>query len=181
LYDAPDDTLEQAENRALEATVAHAGLQDGQAILELGCGWGSLSLFMAERFPAVRIVSVSNSASQRRHIEDRARRLGLSNLDVITANMVDFNISGQFDRIVSVEMFEHMSNWRALLERSRNWLKPSGKLFLHVFSHVNRSYRFDPADRSDWIAQHFFTGGVMPSHDLVRHFGDLYQVEEEWR
>lgn len=181
LYDGPQDTLEQAEIRALDETVAHAGLQDGQAILELGCGWGSLTLFMAERFPAARIVSVSNSASQRRHIEDQARRLGFHNLEVVTANMTDFSISGQFDRIVSVEMFEHMSNWRALLERSRNWVKPGGKLFLHVFSHINRSYRFDTEDKSDWIAQHFFTGGIMPSHDLVRHFNDLYRVEEEWR
>ncbi len=176
-----DNTLAQAEMYALEETTAHADLRDGQHILELGCGWGSLSLYMAERLPAARIVSVSNSASQRRFIEQQAERLGLTNLRVITANMVDFQTAEKFDRIVSVEMFEHMANWHALLKRSRLWLKPDGKLFLHVFSHNDRSYRFDHNDKADWIAQHFFTGGIMPSHDLIHRFNDLYRVEDEWR
>jgi cyclopropane-fatty-acyl-phospholipid synthase len=150
-------------------------------ILELGCGWGSLSLYLARRFPNSRITSVSNSASQRAHILSAARRDGLTNLDVITADMNHFTTEAKFDRIVSVEMFEHMSNWRLLLERVRHWVKPDGRLFLHVFTHKDRSYRFDPNDPSDWIAQHFFTGGIMPAHDLPHRFADLFKVEHEWR
>lgn len=181
LYDTGNETLAEAEVLALEETVAHAGLADGQRILELGCGWGSLSLFMAERFPAATIVAVSNSAPQRRHIEAEAEARGLKNLAVVTADMNDFQADATFDRIVSVEMFEHMSNWRTLLEKVRGWLAPDGRLFLHVFSHRRHSYRFDHGDRADWIAQHFFTGGIMPSHQLVQHFPDLFAVEAEWR
>ncbi|HWA60386.1 MAG TPA: cyclopropane-fatty-acyl-phospholipid synthase family protein [Caulobacteraceae bacterium] len=178
---APGDTLAEAEARALAETCLHAGLADGQTVLELGCGWGSLSLWMAERYPASRIVAVSNSASQRRFIEGEAAARGLSNLRVITADMNDFAIGERFDRIVSVEMFEHMSNWRALLGRARQWLSPDGRLFLHVFTHRDHPYRFDVGDQDDWIAQHFFTGGIMPSHRLIHSFGDLFAVEAEWR
>lgn len=181
LYRTPDATLAEAETAALEETCAHAALEDGQDILELGCGWGSLSLFMAERYPASRIVSVSNSASQRRFIEGEVERRGLANLTIITADMNAFTPSGRFDRIVSVEMFEHMSNWRNLLERARGWINPEGRLFLHVFSHRQSAYRFDRADKADWIAQHFFTGGVMPSHGLMREFGESFLAEKDWR
>ncbi|MDR7034141.1 cyclopropane-fatty-acyl-phospholipid synthase family protein [Mesorhizobium sp. BE184] len=180
LYDNAGMTLAQAEIRALEETVAHAGLANGQRILELGCGWGSLSLFMAERFPQAEIVAVSNSSPQRMHIESEAKTRGLSNVTVITADMNAFEPQGQFDRIVSVEMFEHMSNWQKLLGRVRGWLKADGRLFLHVFSHRSQSYRFDHADKSDWIAQHFFTGGIMPSHALIKQFDDLFEIEKEW-
>ena len=180
-YHRPDTSLAEAEIAALEETCAHAALEDGQDILELGCGWGSLSLFMAERYPASRIVSVSNSASQRAFIESEIERRGLSNLTVITADMNAFAPAGTFDRIVSVEMFEHMSNWRTLLERARGWVRPEGRLFLHVFSHRHSAYRFDHADKADWIAQHFFTGGVMPSHGLVREFGESFILERDWR
>ena len=181
LYLTADSTLEEAEIAALEETCAHAGLADGQRVLELGCGWGSLSLFMAERYPAARIVSVSNSAPQRAYIEAEIRRRSLRNLTVITADMNSFSPGETFDRIVSVEMFEHMSNWQALLARARGWMRPDGRLFLHVFSHRKTAYRFDHADKSDWIAQHFFTGGVMPSHGLVREFGESFVVEKDWR
>lgn len=182
LYRTGRESLAEAESAALEETCLHADLKDGQSILELGCGWGSLSLWMAHAYPASRITAVSNSAPQRRHIEARARALGLTNLSVITADMNAFEpTGGRFDRIVSVEMFEHMANWRALLERARGWLKPDGRLFLHVFTHRDAAYRFDLGDRSDFIAQHFFTGGLMPSHDLPHAFGDLFEVEDEWR
>jgi len=181
LYPAETTTLGDAETFALSATVKHAGIRDGQSILELGCGWGSLSLHLAQNFPMARITSVSNSASQREYIEHQARTRGLTNLNVITADMNEFSIDQQFDRLVSVEMFEHMSNWRALLERTRNWLKPDGRLFLHVFTHRDRSYRFDHSDPADWIAHHFFTGGIMPAFDLPHRFQDLYRVEQEWR
>ncbi len=174
-------TLEQAEERALEQTLVHAQLRDGQRILELGCGWGSLTLFMAERFPAAMITAVSNSTPQRLFIEAQARRLGLHNIRVITADMNDFSTTERFDRIVSVEMFEHMANWRGLLTRVRSWLAPGAKLFLHVFSHASHPYRFAHEDEADWIAQYFFTGGIMPSHDLIREFGDLFRVEHGWR
>jgi cyclopropane-fatty-acyl-phospholipid synthase len=179
-YDRPDSTLEEAEIRALELTLQHAELKDGQRILELGCGWGSLSLFMARALPASEIVAISNSASQRRFIEGEARAQGLGKLRVITADMNHFDCDGDFDRIVSVEMFEHMANWAELLSRARRWLAPEGKLFLHVFTHRSACYRFDSADRSDWIAQHFFTGGLMPSRRLIHCFSDLFSVESEW-
>lgn len=175
-------TLAQAEEAALSETAAHAGLRDGQTILELGCGWGSLSLWMARALPAARIVAVSNSASQGAFIRARAAERGLTNLSVITADMNEFSPpQTDFDRIVSVEMFEHMANWRALLGRARTWLKPDGRLFLHVFTHRTTPYRFDVDDEADWIARHFFTGGVMPSHDLARQFPDVFRVEADWR
>jgi cyclopropane-fatty-acyl-phospholipid synthase len=181
LYDADGSTLKEAEDRALEETVAHADLADGQRILELGCGWGSLSLYMAVRFPNSIITSVSNSKGQRASIEADAARRGLTNLTVITADMNDFQTDKMFDRIVSVEMFEHISNWRGLLERARSWLWPEGRIFIHVFTHRRQPYRFDEADKTDWIAQHFFTGGIMPSEGLIGRFPDLFSVEKEWR
>jgi cyclopropane-fatty-acyl-phospholipid synthase len=173
--------LAGAEEAALAETCAHADLADGQAILELGCGWGSLSLWMAERYRNASITAVSNSSSQRQFIEARAAAAKLENLTVITADMNDFETDSAFDRIVSVEMFEHMSNWRALLTRVAGWLTPQGRLFLHVFTHRSRPYCFEAADKADWIGQHFFTGGIMPSHGLIRQFPDLFAVEAEWR
>jgi cyclopropane-fatty-acyl-phospholipid synthase len=181
LYPTGQESLAQAEDLALAETCLHADLKDGQTIMELGCGWGSLSLWMAQALPKARITSVSNSAPQRRFIEGRATALGLTNLTVITADMNDFAIDQTFDRVVSVEMFEHMANWHALLTRARRWLKPDGRLFLHVFSHWSTPYRFNVDEPADWIAQHFFTGGVMPSHGLIGEFGDLFAVERDWR
>ena len=179
-YARPTDDLATAEETALALTAEHAALADGQRILELGCGWGSLSLWMAERYPSARIVSVSNSHSQRAHIEDVARQRRLANLTVVTADMNDFETSDRFDRVVSVEMFEHMANWSALLGRIRGWLEPDGRLFIHVFAHSRGCYRFDASEKGDWIAQHFFTGGLMPSATLAHQFPDLFRVEEEW-
>lgn len=181
LFPNGDETLAQGEIAALDATIDHAGLADGQDILELGCGWGSLTLAMAARFPEARITAVSNSAPQRAFIERQAAASGFTNLRVVTCDMNDFQPEGHFDRIVSVEMFEHMANWQALLARAQGWLAPDGRLFLHVFSHHSQPYRFDTADQTDWIAQHFFTGGLMPSHGLIGHFPDLFQVEQSWR
>jgi cyclopropane-fatty-acyl-phospholipid synthase len=182
LYGDGAETLDQAEEKALAESCAHAGLEDGQAVLELGCGWGSLSLWMAERYPNSRITAVSNSHGQRGHIEEQAHLRGLTNLTVITCDMNDFQApaAGSYDRIVSVEMFEHMANWRALLTRARGWLKPDGRMFIHIFTHRDAPYRFDHTDNGDFIAQHFFTGGVMPSRDLMHQFPDLFEVEETW-
>jgi cyclopropane-fatty-acyl-phospholipid synthase len=174
-------SLAEAELAALAQTAQRAMLADGQDILELGCGWGSLSLYLAERYPAARITAVSNSAGQRAHILAAAAAQGLANLRVVTADMNGFTPDATFDRIVSVEMFEHMANWRALLARMRGWLRPQGRAFIHVFSHRSQPYRFDHANRADWIAQHFFTGGMMPSHGLMQHFAEVFEVEQAWR
>ena len=181
LYRNPGDTLAQAEEHGLRETAEHADLADGQHILELGCGWGSLSLWMAKTYPNARITAVSNSASQKAFIMARAQERGLGNLEVITCDMNDFEAPGAFDRVVSVEMFEHMSNWRALLTRVKGWLKPDGRLFIHIFTHRTTPYRFNVEDEADWIARHFFSGGVMPSHGLIREFPDLFTLEQDWR
>lgn len=181
-YKEPASTLQEAEEESLRQTAEHAELADGQSILELGCGWGSLSLWMARQFPHAQITAVSNSSSQRQYIEAEAVKRGLGNLRVITCDMNRFDIDQRFDRIVSVEMFEHMMNWRELMIRVRSWLKPAGgRFFMHIFTHRSGSYLFDRADREDWIAQHFFTGGVMPSHYLVRQYADILELEREWR
>ncbi|HWK96864.1 MAG TPA: cyclopropane-fatty-acyl-phospholipid synthase family protein [Pseudolabrys sp.] len=181
LFKSAADDLAIAEEQALAETAAHAGLADGQSILELGCGWGSLSLWMARHYPAAQITAVSNSHSQRAFIEGRAWAEGLVNLTVLTADMNAFTPDRRFDRIVSVEMFEHMVNWRRLLERVRSWLAEDGRFFMHVFTHSQAPYRFDRNDKTDWIAQHFFTGGIMPSHDFIRQFSDVLRVEQDWR
>jgi len=173
--------LAEAEDIALQETLTHADLTDGQSILELGCGWGSLTLYMAEQLPNARIVAISNSRSQCAHIETAAKMRGLTNLTVLAADMNDFNIEAAFDRIVSVEMFEHMSNWASLFAKARGWLKPEGRLFLHVFTHRSHPYRFDHTAKTDWIAQHFFTGGIMPSERLAHQFPGLFTVEATWR
>ncbi len=178
---ATGDTLAQAEVRALHETCAHAELQDGQDILELGCGWGSLSLWMAEHYPLSRITAVSNSHSQREYIMAQAAARGLGNLNIVTCDMNVFATDRRFDRVVSVEMFEHMSNWQALLARVKGWLKRDGRLFIHVFTHRSTPYRFDSGDDADWIAHHFFTGGVMPSHGLMTRFESQFEVEMDWR
>jgi cyclopropane-fatty-acyl-phospholipid synthase len=180
-YKEPESTLQEAEEEALRQTVEHADLADGQSILELGCGWGALSLWMARQFPNSEVTAVSNSRSQRHYIEAEAAARGLSNLHVITADMNVFAPERQVDRIVSVEMFEHMMNWRELMTRVRSWLAPNGRFFMHIFTHRSGSYLFDSTDAEDWIAQHFFTGGVMPSHHLIRQYADLFEVEKEWR
>lgn len=179
-YDKPGMSLADAEERALAETVKHAGLHDGHRILEMGCGWGSLSLWMAKTLPGSKITAVSNSNSQREYIQKMAAERGLNNLEVITCDMNAFDTADRFDRIVSVEMFEHMSNWQALLTKARGWIRPDGRLFMHVFSHKASAYLFDETDQTDWIAQHFFTGGIMPSHTLIRQFANLFTIEDEW-
>jgi cyclopropane-fatty-acyl-phospholipid synthase len=173
--------LALAEERALQATCERAGLADGQHILELGCGWGSLTLYMAERFPGARIVAVSNSRSQREHILGEARRRGLANLGVVTADMNDFDPGVAFDRVVSVEMFEHMRNWESLFARVHGWLLPKGRFFMHVFCHRSTPYAFEARDASDWMSRHFFSGGMMPSDELPLRVAGALRLVERWR
>jgi len=179
-------SLAEAEEHALALTAQHAELADGQDILELGCGWGSLTLWMGKHYPNSRIVAVSNSNSQREFITRTASERGLTNVRVITCDMnhfqpAQFGIEKQFDRVVTVEMFEHMRNYRELYSRVHDWLRPSGKLFKHIFVHRLVPYAFEIAGDDDWMSQYFFSGGMMPSDDLPLHFQQHLQLQRRWR
>ncbi len=159
-------TLDAAEEAMLALTCERAGIEDGMDVLDLGCGWGSLSFWLRERYPSTRVLAVSNSASQRAYIGSEAARRGVEGLEVVTADMNAFDTDRRFDRVVSVEMFEHMRNHEALLARVATWLRPEGRLFVHVFSHRRYAYAFERS----WMARTFFSGGMMPSHDLLPRF-----------
>jgi len=180
-FESFSSDLSKAENHALELSCQHAQLKDEFEILELGCGWGSLSLWMANRFPKARITSVSNSHSQRQHILCKAKERGLENLEVITEDVNAFEPDKYFDRVVSVEMFEHVRNHRELFRRIHSWLKPGGKLFAHVFCHRSTSYPFEAEGQDDWMSKHFFSGGTMPADELFLRISGSLELESRWR
>ncbi len=182
LYPVGNETLDQAEEAMLALYAERARLADGQEILELGCGWGSFSLYLAERFPRARITGVSNSRTQKEFIDAQARERGLANLQIITCDMNVFTpTAGQFDRVVSIEMFEHMKNYQRLLANVAHALKPGGLLFVHIFTHHRFAYHFVARDDTDWMARYFFTGGQMPAHELLGHFQDDLKLVENWK
>ena len=174
-------SLDESEHEMLKITCERAGLVDGQDILELGCGWGSLTCFMAQKFPNSKITAVSNSKDQRNFIQQKNDKLNLQNIKVVTADMNDFSTDEKFDRVISIEMFEHMRNYDELLKRIDGWLKQNGKLFVHIFSHKEVAYPFEDKGDGDWMAREFFSGGQMPSHRLLMSFPDRMKIEKDWR
>lgn len=175
------ESIDEAEEIMLDLTCKRADLQDGQKILELGCGWGSVTMWMAENYPNAQITAVSNSKDQRCFIESRMKEKGLYNVQVITADMNDFHTDEKFDRAISVEMFEHMRNYDELLRRISTWLEDDGKLFVHIFCHRDYAYPFEIEGELDWMAKYFFTGGLMPADHLYYYFNDDLEIEKQWR
>lgn len=181
-FDSSKTNLEEAEIRSLELVVERSGLVDGMKMLDVGCGWGSLSLYALEKLPNLEVVSVSNSSSQKEFILNRAREIGVEKrLRVETADINNFEPGESFDRVCSIEAFEHMRNYQELLKRISSWLNPEGALFVHIFCHKDKPYLFSEEGAANWMGKHFFSGGMMPSKDLLYSFDEDLQVQRFWK
>ncbi len=179
-WDDSTETLDEAEIKMLELSSQRANIQEGQSILDLGCGWGSFSLFIASKYPSTKITSVSNSKTQKDYIDSQAQKMGLKNVNVITKNVADLDLDATFDRIISIEMLEHIRNYELLFKKVSNWLKSDGLFFAHIFGHHCYPYLFDDQDENSWMARYFFSGGQMPSHYLFSRFDSHLLVKQDW-
>lgn len=175
-----ESNLDESEIRMLDLYLARAKIIDAEDILDLGCGWGSFSLYAASRFPGKNFTAVSNSNSQKKFIIEKAKILNIKNLKVITTDINSFHPTNKYDRVISIEMFEHMRNYQELFNRIHQWLRPDGKLFVHIFTHRKYTYKFDVVDDSDWMAKYFFTGGMMPGKNFLFHFSKGFSTEKQW-
>jgi cyclopropane-fatty-acyl-phospholipid synthase len=172
--------IETSERDMLELSCERAQLKHGQQVLELGCGWGSLSLYMSAKYPDSNFTVVSNSRTQKIYIDGEAKKRGLKNLEVITCDINEFNTDKKFDRVVSIEMFEHLRNYQLLFSKIASWLRDDGKMFVHVFTHQEYAYKFEVKDESDWMSKYFFTGGIMPSNNLFSYFNEDLVIKTQW-
>ena len=174
------DSLDEAEKSMIELYIERADIQEGHDILDLGCGWGSFSLYVAEKYPSVSITAVSNSKDQIAFIQNEAKRRGLFNIKASKMDVNNLDLDNKFDRIVSIEMFEHLRNYKLILNSLNSLLKPDGRLFVHIFCHKELTYFYEIKNSYDWMTKYFFEGGIMPSQDIFKYFDDELEVINQW-